>query len=229
MILAIVQARVGSTRLKDKMILELNGFKIIEWVLYRVKQSELINEYILAIPDTKENEILAEYGIKYGYEIYRGSENDVLARFFNSAKQYKSDLVIRICADNPCVASSELDILVDFFCGNNCDYAYNHVPKGNKYPDGLGGEIVSFNVLKRIYKKAIRPEHREHIFSFVWDNSDKFRICTFDPKDELLKHPELKLDIDTEYDYCWLKKLQVSRQMTAQEIVSKALSTPKNG
>ncbi len=227
MITAIIQARVGSSRLSQKMLRELHGYRLIEWVLYRVKQARLVDNFILAIPDTPENDCLVPIGESYGFRVARGDEQDVLGRFHAAASMVGQGLILRICADNPVVAPTEIDRLIEFFNQTNCDYAYNHIPRDNLYPDGLGAEIVKFETLAKLHREALLPQQREHLFNYIWDHPAEFRIATFHPDDERIRHPELKLDIDTMDDYNWFKKLPLHRTMSPLEIVGAALAKPR--
>ena len=223
----VVQARMGATRLPNKMMLWLHGYPVIEWVFRRVNQSMLAKQIIFTLPDNAADDILAEYLIRLGAQIFRGSEADVLARFWGAVESCNAEQIVRICADNPFVSGSEIDRLIEFYNNGNYDYAYNHTPKGNSYPDGLGAEIVPKAVLIRINREACHPEHREHVFNFIWANADEFRIGTCDPVDISLAHPELKLDMDTLRDYQQLLKWPVHPDMTAAEIVAIALEHNK--
>lgn len=217
---AVVQARMGSTRLPGKMLLPLHGIPVIEWVLKRAASASLLDGLIVAIPDTGENDILASTVAELEFDIFRGSEDDVLDRFYRAALSKSATRVIRICADNPLICGSEIDNLIDFYASNKCDYAYNHVPKGNRYPDGLGAEIVSMIVLERIHRKAIFPAHREHCLSYITDNPQFFEIKTFDPPDDAIAFPEIRLDVDTVDDLRKLSVLELSIDMSAREIIS---------
>jgi spore coat polysaccharide biosynthesis protein SpsF len=221
-IAVIVQARMGASRLPGKMLLPLHGIPIAEWVFRRVQKAELINNILFAIPRTPDNDTLNAFLEKMGAMVYRGSEDDVIERFYFAAKSVNATHVVRVCADNPFIAGAEIDQLVQFYFKSSCDYAYNHIPKNNCYPDGIGAEIVSFQVLKRINDQAKDPRQREHIFNFIWDNPGKFEILTFDPADERLAHPDIKLDIDTQRDYEKLCKMKVNIEMEAFEIVAAA-------
>ena len=223
----IVQARMGATRLPNKMMLWLHGYPVIEWVLRRVNQSRLAKQVIFALPDNAADDILAEYLTRLGVQVFRGSEADVVSRFWGAVESCNAKQIVRVCADNPFVSGSEIDRLIEFYNNNSYDYAYNHIPKGNSYPDGLGAEIVSKAVLARINREACHPEHREHVFNFIWANADEFRIGTCDPVDVSLAHPELKLDIDTLRDYQQLLKWPARPDMTAAEIVAIALGHNK--
>lgn len=226
--LGIIQARMGSTRLPNKMLLNLHGHSIIEWVIKRTIKSYLLDELVVAIPDTPENDILEVEILKYGVKVFRGDENNVLSRFYFAANEYQATHVIRICADNPLIDPEELDNLIRYYLQNKCDYAYNHIPKNNKYPDGLGAEITSFKILKSLHSKAKKSQQREHIFNYIWENPDLFCIKTFDPNLQNLQFPDLKLDLDTRNDFNWLQKLNINPEMSALEIIKSALKIPRN-
>jgi spore coat polysaccharide biosynthesis protein SpsF len=221
-IVAVVQARMGSGRLPGKMMLPLHEVPIVEWVFRRIKKAELINDVIFAIPDTEDNDVLNDYLEKIGARVYRGNEKNVVERFYFAAKIMSATHIVRVCADNPFVAGSEVDQLVQFYLKSYCDYAYNHIPKNNCYPDGLGAEIVSFPVLRNINDEAKDPNHQEHVFDFIWARPDQFEILTFDPVDERLAFPDIKLDIDTRRDYEELCGMKVNIEMEAHEIVAAA-------
>lgn len=200
-IVAIIQARMGSSRLPHKMMLHLHGYPVIEWVCHRVAKAQLMDEMVVAIPDTPLDDVLALYLRQRGYKILRGSETDVLARLFLAAKVHRATHVIRVCADNPLISGEEIDNLIRFFFSHECDYAYNQRPLNNRYPDGLGAEIISFSLLDFMQQKAQLPAQREHAFNYLWDHQEQFIIKTFDPPDPEIAHPQLKLDIDTAADY----------------------------
>ncbi len=218
-IIGIIQARIGSTRLPYKMLLSLHGHPIIKWVVYRTRQSMRLDDIIVAIPDNAENDVLNNYLHKLKVDVFRGPEDDVLKRFYLSARERQATHIVRICADNPLISGEEIDHLIEFYFDNPCDYAYNHIPKGNTYPDGLGAEIISFDLLQYLEKKAIEPKHREHCFSYITDNPEQFSIKTFDPPNEKIACPGLKLDIDTFGDYRFLALKDFQIDTPAIEIV----------
>jgi len=219
---AIIQARMGASRLPNKMLLYLHGYPVVEWVYHRVKEAVCLDQIVFAIPNTVQDDVLAWYLESIGVDVFRGSETDLVDRFYQTAKQYQSRNVIRICADNPLICASEIDRLADFYNDNPCDYAYNHIPKNNRYPDGLGAEICSMNLLHEIHSKASQQEHREHLFNYIWDNSTKYQIRTINPPSELA-YPKLKLDLDTLDDYRDLLEKPYHITMNASEIVNVAL------
>lgn len=219
--IAIIQARIGSTRLPYKMMLSLHGSPIIEWVIKRVQKAKLVDEVIVAIPDSKENDILAKHIKNFNITLFRGSEENVLNRFYEAVKNRKSSSIIRVCADNPLIDPVEIDNLIKFYQNNNCDYAYNHIPLNNKYPDGLGAEIISFKLLEKLNNIVTQASHKEHCFSYIHDNKDNFVIKTFDPVNKSLHHPELKFDIDTFDDYYQLSTTDINININSVDLIRK--------
>jgi spore coat polysaccharide biosynthesis protein SpsF len=222
-VVAVVQARLGSSRLPNKMMLWLHGYPVIDWVRQRLKVAKNLDSIIFAIPDSAGDSVLAEHLTRSGAEVYRGPENDVLARFHGAATSANAGAVVRICADNPFVSGAQIDRLVDFYCNIDCDYAYNHIPYNNLYPDGLGAEITSMPILDILLKKAHDPAHREHLFNYLWDNSNDFHIRTFDPDDEAIARPDIRLDLDTLDDYRRLLRMTVRPNMLDRDIVAAAV------
>ena len=221
-VVAIVQARMGSSRLPNKMLLYLHGYPVCEWVYRRVSRAKKIDELIFAIPDNSQNDILGNYLEKVGVNVFRGSEFDLVDRYYQAAKLTNADHIVRICADNPLICSSEIDRLIEFFKHENCDYAYNHIPRKNNYPDGLGAEISSIKLLKELHQKELSMDDREHVYNFILKNHTKYSIRTFDPPKNIA-YPKLKLDLDTMSDYCRLLEKDYKIEMTAEEIIYTAI------
>ena len=224
---AIIQARMESSRLPNKMLLNLHGQPICEWVFRRVQQSEKVDQVVFALPSSAKDDVLARYLQSIGATFFRGSEMNLVERYYMAAQQTGADQIVRVCADNPLICASEIDRLVDFYEHESCDYAYNHIPLENRYPDGLGAEICSMQLLEEIRKKAVIAEHREHLFNFILDNRTDYTIKTFDPPDEIA-YPELKLDLNTPFDYQQLLEKPYQINMSATDIVRTSLKRKVN-
>ena len=194
---AIIQARLGSTRLPMKSLLTLRGHALIDWVVERVARASLLDEVVVACPDTERDLVLAEHLERRHVRVVPGSEQDVLDRFAKAATAVNAGRIVRVCADNPLIWGEALDRLVREYDRGGCDYCYNHIPRGNRWPDGLGAEIVSRELLDGIAAKACEPSQREHCLNYIWDNQARFGIRTFDPEEPWLCRPDIKLDIDT--------------------------------
>jgi len=220
---AIIQARMGATRLPNKMMLHLHGYPICEWVFRRVCTAKYIDNVIFALPDTPQDDLLEKFLNSKGAKTIRGSETDLISRFIKASKKTSADYIVRICADNPLICDSEIDRLIEFYNNEECDYAYNHIPKNNHYPDGLGAEICSINLLEEINKKATTAEHREHLFNYIWNNHTDYTIKTFESPEDIA-YPELKLDIDDMDDYKRLLEKPYRIDMNVCQVVNLALA-----
>ena len=240
-IVALIQARMGSTRLPCKMMLSLHGLPLIDWVTRRVAVSRLLNKVVVATSEAPINDPLALHLERRGVEVFRGPEDDVLKRFRLAAEKTRATHIVRICADNPLIWGGEIDSLIRHYRerldhpgadgspvrpDGNTLYAYNHIPRGNLYPDGLGAEMISWPLLRLLDTTASVPAHREHCLSYIWDNPQRFVISTFDPPDPGLRHPEVKLDVDTPEDYRKLALLPVTVDMPPAEVIRLALADP---
>ncbi|HEY9070141.1 MAG TPA: NTP transferase domain-containing protein [Candidatus Ozemobacteraceae bacterium] len=217
--MGIIQARMGATRLPNKMMLWLHGHPIIEWVVRRAGAAQKLDGLLVAVPEGDGDDVLASYLVRQGVSIFRGSEKDVVDRFYQAARSVGATHVVRICADNPLICGTEIDHLIDYYFAKNYDYVYNHIPKNNSYPDGYGAEIISFEILERIWKESVKPEHREHLLNYIWDNPNAFSIATFDPPDVKLARPDVRLDIDRMADYAMMLAKPLRIDMGAREIL----------
>ena len=220
--MAIVQARMGSSRLPGKSMLDLHGYPVIEWVFRRASKACLLDHLVFAIPKSKKDDPLYDYLSGLGANVFRGDEFDLIDRLYHAATEWKAGYIVRICADCPFVSGSEIDRLIDFFMGGDLDYAYNNFPDNNCYPDGIGAEIIPFDILAEIHKEAKGSGDREHITTYIRSCPEKYKMATFDPEDSRLHYPEIKIDLDTPQDYELLLRLKVDIEMEAHEIVSAA-------
>lgn len=217
-IVALIQARMGSSRLPMKSLLCLRGLPLMDWVTRRTRAASLLNAVVVAMPHTAHNDVLAEHVHSQGVPVFRGDEADVLSRMYHAGKAHEATHIVRICADNPLIWGEAIDALVRFYMASGVEYAYNHIPKGNMWPDGLGAEILSFALLEEIHHKATRAEHREHCLSYLWENT--YTRATFDPEDRILCRPDLKLDIDTAEDFCRMARLPLHVDMNGHDIIA---------
>ena len=204
---AVVQARMGSTRYPGKAMALLGGRPLIEWVVRRVLAAKTISAIVVAAPDSAQNDAMADAAERLGAAIFRGSEDDVLGRMTKAARAQKADEFIRVCADNPFVSPREIDALVDFYRKEKPDYAFNHVPKpGAPHADGLGAEMASFSLVEALDREAVEPRHREHMFLLVTENPGRFKSASPKPFPDAA-FPDVKLDVDTPADLERLSRL----------------------
>jgi spore coat polysaccharide biosynthesis protein SpsF len=224
-VIALVQARLGSVRLPGKMLLRLHGLPIIDWVTRRAASSALLDGLVVATGDQTWDDRLAEHVAGQGLAVFRGPEEDVLERFRLAGEWAGATHVVRICADNPLIWGGAIDDLISRYRERAESeeekrlYVYNHIPRDNLWPDGLGAEMVSFPLLASLAQRAVRPEHREHCLSYIWDHAAEFAIHTFNPGDVRLRRPEIRLDVDTPADYRRLALMPLTPASPPEEAV----------
>jgi spore coat polysaccharide biosynthesis protein SpsF len=193
----IVQARMGSTRLPGKSLKKIGGKPVLGYVIERLRQCRSLDEVVVATSTNEEDNKIEEFCRLQEVNCFKGSEEDVLARYFNCASLYKFDTIVRITGDCPLLSPKVVDRAVGVFRQGGCDYVSNTFKRG--FPRGLDVEVFSFETLKKAFEKGGSPEEREHVTLYIYRNPDKFRLKYF--TDKSLKRPELKLCIDTENDF----------------------------
>lgn len=176
-VLALIQARMGSTRLPGKVMKKINGRTMIEILLHRISKANLINDIVIATSIQSENNDLAEHLESLGYSVYRGSENDVLDRFYQAANLHQADYVIRITADCPLVDPILIDSVIEYTIKKQVDYGSNILIES--FPDGQDIEVFSINSLKTAWENAILPSDREHVTPYIKKKSNFFNESLF--------------------------------------------------
>ena len=170
-VLAIVQARMSSKRLPGKVLKKINGISLIEILFHRLSKSSQIDKIILATSTNEENNTLSEQIKNIGFDVFRGSEKDVLCRFYQAAKQYNPQTIVRITGDCPIIDPDLVDEVIDFFYQDPVhDYVSNVCPP--TFPDGLDVEVFSMNSLEKAHKNATSHMDREHVTPFIRSNQD---------------------------------------------------------
>lgn len=195
-VVALVQARMGSSRFPGKMLAPLRGRPLLAWVLERLKSASRLDAVVLATSDLPRDAALVTLAQSLGVPTFTGSESDVLGRFSAAARQFEADTVVRVCADNPFIDGAVVDQLVDFYAGQDCDYACNHLDRlGSGFADGFGAEILSAALLHHLAATCTEPRHREHVTIAVWDEGAPWRKAA-PPAPPALAHPALRFDVD---------------------------------
>jgi glutamate-1-semialdehyde 2,1-aminomutase len=171
-VIALVQARMGSTRLPSKVMKSIVGKPMIQLLLERLSKSQEINEIIVATSNDKKNDLLEGFVNSLGYICSRGSEDDVLSRFYYAAKENSADVVVRITGDCPLVDPELVDEVIQKYKSANVDYVSNVSPA--MYPDGMDIEVFSFNALSKAQYETTSVFDREHVTPYL-RNSSFFR------------------------------------------------------
>lgn len=209
-IVAIIQARMGSTRLPGKMLMKLAGMPVVQQVFNRVVLIQGIEKVILATTADAQDDLLVDYCHRTGISVFRGSSDDVLDRYYQAAKQDSADVVIRITGDCPFLDPIESGKVLRLFLDDGpCDYASNVDPPF--LPDGLDTEVMSFAALESAWEKAKDIPDREHVTLFIRRHPDMFRLKSLKGYLDLSSH---RWTIDEKRDYDFLNA--VAMRLAAQ-------------
>ena len=172
-ITAIIQARMGSTRLPGKVLMDLGGETVLCRVVRRLRRASMIQEVVVATTESAIDEPVIEACRQLGVAYFRGSEQDVLDRYFRAAQQFGSNAVVRITSDCPLIDPELVDRVVDSFVEHHADFACNVLPR--KYPSGLDTEVFTAEALKKAWQLSDQPHQREHVTSLFYERPDIFR------------------------------------------------------
>jgi spore coat polysaccharide biosynthesis protein SpsF (cytidylyltransferase family) len=163
MILAIIQARMGSTRLPGKVLKPFGDTTVIRYMLERVEQSKLIDLTVIATSTNQENDVLINH--LEDYETYRGDENNVLSRFYEVAQRYHPNLVVRLTADCPFIDPQLIDQTIQQTIDADADYGSNVNPA--TYPDGIDVEVFTYEALETAAQQATSEFDLEHVIPYI--------------------------------------------------------------
>lgn len=201
-IVAIIQARMNSSRLPNKVLLKINQKTILELVYERLSMAKLVDNIIIATSISKDDDKIVEFAQKSGINFYRGSHDDVLDRYYKAALEYKADLIVRVTADCPLISPDVVDKVIIRYKESNADYALALSRENNPlaYPRGTNVEIFSFKILEEINSLAKSKDHREHVATYLEDNPHKYKIEWVEAEEEL-RRPEYRLTLDTKEDF----------------------------
>lgn len=214
-VVLILQARMGSTRLPGKSLMDLAGAPLVGRILERVKRCRMLDEIVLAIPNNEEDKVLQTLAESYGVKAFLGSEEDLVDRYYEAAINSKADIVVRIPADNTTPEPEEIDKIIQHHISlGRPGFSSNlSVIDDSGYPDGIGAEVFDFELLKHVHETVTDRFKREHVHLNFYDyeNSKAVDICRF-PISTIqcptaFRRPDLILDVNTFEQYIFMKEL----------------------
>lgn len=202
--IAIIQVRTGSSRLPAKALKEVCGKTLLEHQILRVKKSVLIDKIIIATTEKKEDDPIVDIALKTGVEFYRGSENDVLDRYYQVAKKYNQPDIVRLTGDCPLIDPAIIDLVIGYYNKNRSLYDYVSNVRPATFPDGMDVEVFSFAVLEKSWQEAKLPSEREHVMGYLGQNQQLFRIGNFENKKDL---SWLRITVDENEDWLLISQI----------------------
>lgn len=206
-VVLIMQARMGSSRLPGKSLMPLAGRPLVGRVIERVQRCKSVDKIILATTKKTQDDPLETLGKEYGVDVFRGSENDLVDRYYQAARASGADVVVRVPADNPAPEPSEIDRVIEYHLQSQNDFSSNYPDVfDNGYPDGIGAEVFNFEALRKVWESSSDPRNREHPHTNFYEHPDVYRIGTIECPREF-RRPDIVLDVNTQEEYQFMAKL----------------------
>lgn len=204
-IIAIVQARMGSTRLPGKVLHKMgSSFPVIELIYRRLSQSKRLNRIIVGTTVSAKDDELINFLEQQKIPFFRGSESDVLDRYYQISKAYQADVVVRITGDCPFIDSQIVDRIIDQYMDKQGTIAYASNVHPPTYPDGLDIEVFSEGALERAWQEAKWLSEREHVTPYIHKNTNLFSCVNVEYSNDLSNY---RWTLDEQTDYEFLQEL----------------------
>jgi spore coat polysaccharide biosynthesis protein SpsF len=199
-VVIIIQARMGSTRLPGKVMKLVEGEPVLSHMIKRCRAMNTADEVVIATSDKPSDDVIEACARNMGVAVYRGSEQDVLSRYYGAAVMSKADIVVRITSDCPLIDPGVSDGVIGHLLNHldELDYCCNWMIPS--YPKGLDTEAFTFRALERAQKEAVKPYDREHVTPFIHDNEQWFRIKVL-PNATNYSHYRWTLDYPEDFEF----------------------------
>jgi len=194
-IVAIIQARMSSTRLPGKVLADVNGTPMLAMVVARVRRARAVDRVVVATSTGCADDAIVRFCEEHGIEVFRGSEDDVLDRYWRAAQASGADAVVRVTADCPLIDPAVIGLVVEDFERGGADYVSNTITR--TFPDGLDVEVMRVEALERAWREAALPSEREHVTPYIWKHPELFPQRQVAQPDDL---SELRWTVDEPRD-----------------------------
>lgn len=180
MIGIIMQARMGAKRLPGKVLKEVDGIPLLQFEYERVKKSKMAQVVVVATTDRQEDQVIEDFCQKFDIPVFRGSENDVLSRYYECAKKFNLTTIVRVTGDCPLIDPDIIDKTIDFFFQSRGDFTGNTIPpESSRFPDGSDVEVFSMKSLERAYQECTNAHFREHVTFYFWKENNNFKVTQY--------------------------------------------------
>ena len=199
---AIIQARMGSTRLPGKILKKVEGKPLLAIQLERLQASKELDQIVIATTNEKQDDVIAQFCEVQGINYYRGSEQDVLKRYYEAAKTFGGEIIVRLTSDCPIIDPQIVDEVIVFYKKNRLIYDYVSNTVERTYPRGLDTEVFSFKAMEKAYFEASLESEREHVTLYLHTNPDVFSIGSWKGKEDYSEH---RWTVDTPEDFELIK------------------------
>lgn len=193
---AIIQARMGSSRLPGKVLKEVNGKPLLLHQINRLKKCRKIDNLVVATTVENQDNQLVEFCNKHNINVFRGSEENVLERYHGAWKKFGGETIVRLTSDCPIIDPDIVDETIEYFLMNDFDYVSNTIER--TFPRGLDTEVFTAKALSISYNFAVLDRDKEHVTPYIYTNSDKFKLGFYKGEKNYSKY---RWTVDTEEDF----------------------------
>ncbi len=201
----IVQARIGSSRLPGKVLKDIEGKSMLGWVVTRLKNTKFPDDIIIATTVNKRDDAIVEEAKRYEVKYFRGSEDDVLDRYYQAAKHFGVELIGRVTSDCPLIDPGLIDEVLSRFLKNYEDYDFCANTLKRTYPRGIGFSFVKFSALEKAWREAKEPYERVHVMPYIREHPEMFKLCSYEKKGDPLDH--MRWTVDTDEDLKFVREI----------------------
>ncbi len=228
-IVAIIEARMGSSRLPGKVLFPLLEKPVLQHIIERINRSKYVDEVVVATTENVLDDKIVEFCQNFDFKYYRGSEEDVLLRVLNAAKSSQADIIVEICGDCPVIDWRHIDKSIELFFSGDYDYVSNNIEK--TFPIGLRVQVYPISVLEGVNQLTDSEADHEHVTLYIYSNPKKFKLLNWSAKGDMI-HPEIEVTLDTAEDYELIKFIfsqlyPNNNDFTALDVLRLFLDNPK--
>lgn len=228
MVSAMIQARMSSTRLPGKVLRQINGRPMLAYMVERVKAACNVDNVVLVTSIDSSDDAIVELCKKNDILYYRGSLDDLIDRYYQAAKKFGVDIIVRLTGDCPLVDPRIIDDMVNIYKNATYDYIANTIPPKWTVPEGMDVEIFSFKNLERAWSEAKKPSEREHVTFYFWHNPQLFSVYRYNLKQDFSQY---RLTVDYPEDFEAVKAVftnlyHVNHLFTMEDIVNFLKNNP---
>lgn len=203
-IVCIIQARMGSTRLPGKVLKKICGKTILEHDIDRLKRVKNIDQIVIATTTLEKDNAIVKEADRLNITYYRGSEEDVLSRYYYAAKENNADIVVRITSDCPLLDPEVTESTIQYYLNNKDNYDYVSNTLERTFPRGLDTEVFSFKSLEKAFNESVLIEDREHVTAYIYTNIDKFKLGCYKSESNYSLN---RWTLDTNEDFILIKTI----------------------
>lgn len=230
-IIATIEARMTSTRLPQKVMLDLAGKPVLYRIVERLKRSKYLDDIVIVTSTDISDDVIVDFCKVNNISCFRGSLDDVMLRVLDGAKAYNADIIVEITGDCPVISYEHVDLLIEKYFEKNVDYAANIIER--TYPRGFDTQVFSVETLQKASDLTDDMAYREHVSLYIYRHPEIFSLYNYSAKENepFMYHPEFEITLDTKEDYTLISKLyddlyKEGEYFTARDVVEYLINNP---